>query len=113
MAAPGIDQRRHPRVAVADGTLVIGESAYRLVNWSLEGFLAEGYDGPLVTGQEFALTLIVRSERGEVEVKGRGCVVRRDPDAAGRVAGTWQLEYPSPHAAAFIKLFLNYDGITI
>jgi hypothetical protein len=102
---PGKNQRKEPRVPVANSYLIVGGQELPLRNWSFSGFLAGPYDGELAIGAEFALSLRLSCDQGNAEIRGRGKLIRNDE--AG-IAGTWALEKPSKQDEMLLRFFLAY-----
>lgn len=78
------DRRRHERVRVPAITLQVEGRSYLSHNWSLGGFMIEGYEGRLTPGALFILDRIALLDGSMAEVRVRARVVRAD-DASRRL----------------------------
>ncbi len=76
------NRRAHERVSDPAIRLKIDSKTYRSVNWSLGGFLVDGYEGVLSTGSLMLITEIGPSRGAMTPVKVRGRVIRAEVGAS-------------------------------
>lgn len=94
------ERRQHERISDPAIKLKIAGKIYTSINWSLGGFLIEGYDGELTTGSLLSIEGIgsVSAKKvTEVEISAR--VIRSDAEA-----GHLALNILDVDAAAFAVL---------
>lgn len=72
------DRRRHQRITAPSLTLQLDDLLYRTQDWSMGGFMLEGYRGRLGPGALFIIPRIVTFEGALAEVKARARVVRTE-----------------------------------
>jgi hypothetical protein len=75
-----VERRRHERIMAPALTVQLDESLYRTHDWSMGGFMIEGYRGRLNAGALVVLCQIAALDGTLVEVNVRARVVRADPE---------------------------------
>ena len=99
------EKRRQTRFGVLRGTLLVDGEGYEIVDWSRNGWRAKAVKAWSPAGTPFDIVLGIRSEKGSVEVRGRGTIVRT---TEGHVAGTWDLRTPADkEVEALLTIFLE------
>lgn len=99
------EKRRQTRFGVLRGTLLVDGEGYDIVDWSRNGWRVKAAKPWSPVGTPFDLVLGIRSEKGSVEVRGRGNTVRA---TEGHVAGTWDLRTPADkETEALLTIFLD------
>jgi hypothetical protein len=73
------ERRRHERVTAPALTIQVGDVLYQTHDWSMGGFMIEGYQGRLGPGALFILGRIAALDGTLAGVKVRARVVRADP----------------------------------
>lgn len=86
------DRRRHQRVSVPAITLLVDGRPYASHNWSLGGFMIEGYEGRLTPGALFTLDRIAMLDGTFAEVRVPARVVRADAAMQRLVIGFLALD---------------------
>jgi len=76
------NRRAHDRAIDPAIRLKIDSKIYRSVNWTLGGFLIEGYEGDLSTGSLMLITEIGLSRGAMTPVNVRGRVIRAEAGAS-------------------------------
>jgi len=72
------ERRRHARAENPVVNMTFDGDTYSVRNWSLGGFMIDGYQGRLSPGALFTIEEIKPSEGDPVEVKIKARVLRRD-----------------------------------
>lgn len=80
MRIPTEERRRHERITAPALTLQLDDSVYRTHDWSMGGFMIEGYRGRLSPGALVVLRRIAALDGALAEVNIRARVVRADPE---------------------------------
>lgn len=80
MRIPLEERRRHERITAPALTLQLDDSVYRTHDWSMGGFMIEGYRGRLSPGALVVLRRIAALDGALAEVNIRARVVRADPE---------------------------------
>jgi len=106
-ALQGSDRRRAPRIEPPRdcAVLSIEGSPFPLKNWSVSGFLAEAYDGPLSIGQRSFVNFHVRQNPFDIAFAAEVEVVRR---GAGELAG--RFVFLPPDNKGQIEAYFAYFG---
>ena len=99
------NRRTHDRAIEPAIRLKIDSKIYRSVNWSLGGFLIEGYEGGLSTGSLMLITEIGLSRGAMTPVKVRGRVIRAEAGAS--LLAIQVLEIDQSAYAILQKLMVN------
>lgn len=73
------ERRRHERVTAPAITIHLDDGLYQTHDWSMGGFMIEGYEGKLSPGALFILRQIAALDGTLAAVKVRARVVRADP----------------------------------
>lgn len=81
------ERRRHERVTVPPIEVEMEGLIYRTNNWSMGGFMIEGYEGRHTPGSLFTLERIASRDGALEPVKVRARVVRSDPRSGRLVVG--------------------------
>lgn len=101
----GEEKRKQTRFGVLRGTLLVDGEGYDIADWSRNGWRVKTDKAWSPVGTPFDIVLGIRSDRGSVEVRGRGTVVR---EGGGHVAGTWDLRTPAEkEVEALLTIFLE------
>ncbi|MCP5372768.1 MAG: PilZ domain-containing protein [Hyphomicrobiales bacterium] len=73
------ERRRHARAENPVVNMTFGGETYSVRNWSLGGFMIDGYQGRLTPGALFTVSQIHTVDGEPVDVKIKARVLRRDP----------------------------------
>lgn len=87
MQFPTNERRRYERVTAPAITIQIDDVLYQTRDWSMGGFMIEGYKGRLSPGALFILKRIATLEGDLAPVRVRSRVVRADPDRQRLMVG--------------------------
>jgi hypothetical protein len=74
------ERRRYKRVTAPAITIQVDDMLYQTHDWSMGGFMIEGYEGRLSPGALFTLKRIATLEGNLAPVRVQSRVVRADPD---------------------------------
>lgn len=74
------ERRRHERITAPALTLQLDDGLYQTHDWSMGGFMVEGYRGTLSPGALVVLRRIAALDGTLAEVNVRARVVRADPE---------------------------------
>ena len=80
MQFPTEERRRYKRVTAPAITIQVDDVLYQTHDWSMGGFMIEGYEGRLSPGALFTLKRIATLEGDLAPVTVRSRVVGADPD---------------------------------
>jgi hypothetical protein len=101
----GEEKRTQTRYGVLKGTLLVDGEGYDIADWSRNGWRVKAATAWSPADTPFDIVLGIRSDRGSVEVRGRGTIVR---SADGFVAGKWDLRKPADkEVEALLTIFLE------
>jgi hypothetical protein len=104
------EKRKQARASVLRGTLLVDGEGHAIVDWSRNGWRVRADQPWSPAGASFDFVLGIRAEKGSVEVRGRGTIVRA---GGGDVAGTWDLRTPSDRSTeALLAVFLDNGTAT-
>lgn len=92
MGYPTEDRRRHERVTAPALTVQLDDGLYESHDWSLGGFMVEGYRGRLGPGALLVLRRIAARDGTLAVVMIRARVVRADPARRRLVVGFLALD---------------------
>lgn len=81
------ERRRYQRVAAPAITIQVDDVLYQTHDWSMGGFMIEGYEGRLTPGALFTLKRIVTLKGDLASVRVPSRVVRADPDRQRLMVG--------------------------
>lgn len=87
MQFPTEERRRYKRVTAPAITIQVDDVLYQTHDWSMGGFMIEGYEGKLSPGALFTLRRIATLEGDLAAVRVRSRVVRADPDRQRLMVG--------------------------
>lgn len=81
------ERRRYARVTAPAITIQVDDVLYRTHEWSMGGFMIEGYEGRLSPGALFTLARMATLEGNLAPVRVPSRVVRADPDRQRLMVG--------------------------
>jgi PilZ domain len=81
------ERRRHERVTAPAITIQVDDVLYQTRDWSMGGFMIEGYEGKLSPGALFTLARMATLKGDLTPVRVRSRVVRADPDRQRLMVG--------------------------
>lgn len=87
MRFPTEERRRHQRVTAPAITIQLDDELYQTLDWSMGGFMIEGYQGRLSPGALFILGRIAALDGALAVVKIRARVVRADAERQRLMVG--------------------------
>ncbi len=82
------NRRRDIRVSVMPIEIVLEGEVYTVIDWSLGGFLVEGYPGKLSAGEEILIEIQINFDGAEYHHAARAEVTRTDP-CVGQLAANF------------------------
>lgn len=105
-----IERRYDFREPVDEGSVDAGGRHYRLINWSVGGFLAEGEPAPGDVGEQLPVSLTLRSGGNRFAFTAVVRVVRAEQPAGFFAA---RFEHLDPTVTAMVHRHFNPFGVSI
>ena len=92
MRLPAEERRRYQRVTAPAITVQVDGALYQTLDWSMGGFMIEGYQGRLSPGALFILGRIAALDGTLASVRVRARVVRADAERQRLMVGFLALD---------------------